>query len=287
MALPLRANCLVNGDSSERGGDTRSASQLRPVRNEVGEQFARVLLIGVLASAIGASVACASTPTGSDAGPATHQYVAECANWTGPVHCSPKVPVTVPNIEKTCKELGIDEGTPCRAGDASCLDSPAVVEGAPGAPPCQLVPEHLLCRERRSFKGCPSSTAKVKKHIEYLTPAEVSEAAREIRDLPLVRYRYKSQGDGVTPTVGIIIEDVPGASFVDHESQRVNLYSFVSATAAAYQAQAKELDDLKARLAAVEAKCGPRGPFPTTQPTRASRPPPRRPGEGAAGDASQ
>ena len=122
---------------------------------------------------------------------------------------------------------------------------------------------------------CVSSTAKVKKHIEYLTPAEVSQAAREIRDLPLVRYRYKSQGDGVTPTVGIIIEDVPGASFVDHESQRVNLYSFVSATAAAYQAQAKELDDLKARLSAVEAKCGQTSP--TTPATLAPSSSPARP----------
>lgn len=57
------------------------------------------------------------------------------------------------------------------------------------------------------------------------------------------------------PTVGIVIEDVPGASFIDHENQRVNLYSLVSATAAAYQAQAKELEGLKARLAAVEATC--------------------------------
>jgi hypothetical protein len=76
-----------------------------------------------------------------------------------------------------------------------------------------------VCGPPRSFKGCPSSTAKVKKHIEYLTPAEVSEAAREIRDLPLVRYRYKTQGDGVTPTVGIIIEDVPRASFVRPRSR--------------------------------------------------------------------
>lgn len=68
---------------------------------------------------------------------------------------------------------------------------------------------------------------------QYLTPADVSGAAREIRELLLVRYRYKTQGDGVTPTVGILIEDVPGASFVDHETQRVNLNSGVSATAAA------------------------------------------------------
>ena len=56
--------------------------------------------------------------------------------------------------------------------------------------------------------------------------------------------------------MGLVIEDVPGASFVDREEKRVNLYSFVSATAAAYQAQAKELDALKARLGKVEAQCG-------------------------------
>ncbi len=111
---------------------------------------------------------------------------------------------------------------------------------------CYSPTTYLKCLPPLYSPGCPSSTASSKKDIQYLTPLEVSEAAREIRDLPLVRYRYKSQADGVTPTVGIVIEDVPGASFVDRENQRVNLYSFVSATAAAYQAQAKELEALKA-----------------------------------------
>jgi hypothetical protein len=148
----------------------------------------------------------------------------------------------------TCKELQVHDGEPCE-GAGICFST--AVWGSD----CRVYDIYLRCIAPPSI-GCPTSTARVKKHIEYLTAAEVSEAAREIRDLPLVRYRYKSQGDGVTPTVGIVIEDVPGASFVDRENQRVNLYSFVSSTAAAYQAQAKELDELKARLAAVEARCG-------------------------------
>jgi hypothetical protein len=206
-----------------------------------------------------ASSEASSEPSGS--------YQNECAQrWW---ECRPKDPVAVPSEETTCAQLGIEKGKRCQLGEPSCLDGPMLVERDAATSPCRQAAEHLLCLPGFEDKGCPSSTAKVKKHIEYLTPAEVSEAAREIRDLPLVRYRYKSQGDGVTPTVGIIIEDVPGASFVDHENQRVNLYSFVSATAAAYQAQAKELEALKARLAAVEATCGQGGPSPATSAARA------------------
>ncbi len=154
-----------------------------------------------------------------------------------------------------CDELNIKEDAPCRPGAPSCVYRLGARDLADGSP-CAVATGRLICRSADEPTGCLVSSASVKKDIEYLTPEDVSEAAREIRELPLVRYRYKSQTDGVTPTVGIVIEDVPGASFVDRENKRVNLYSFVSATAAAYQAQARELDVLKARLAEVEARCG-------------------------------
>ncbi len=203
--------------------------------------------------------------SGGDGAAPEYLYFSNCPYSPLP-HCSPTNPVVTDTRGTLCADLGIRQGDRCGPGDPSCVqtrglrDGPGpdggVVDSGPLGP-CVLQTEWLTCLQagNRSV-WCGSSSASVKKQIEYLTPAEVSEAAREIRDLPLVRYRYKSQGDGVTPTVGIVIEDVPGASFVDRENQRVNLYSFVSATAAAYQAQAKELDELKARLAAVEAVWG-------------------------------
>lgn len=226
-----------------------------------------LLSLGTLLATIGG---CSTAPLPSDAGTAAppdsggpRAYAPDCLNFSllgqGLQDCIELRPsAETPSAELTCAEQGIKRGTPCQLGDTNCLERGPLVghHVTDASTECFLVAEHMSCLpEELSRVGCAGSTAKVKKHIEYLTPTEVAAAAREIRDLPLVRYRYKTQGDGVTPTVGIIIEDVPGASFVDHENQRVNLYSFVSATAAAYQAQAKELEGLKARLAAVEATC--------------------------------
>ena len=223
----------------------------------------------------GAGCSTTSAPTAGDAAAPKYQYISNCPYSPVP-HCSPTMPAVTDTSGTLCSDLGIGPGDACSPGDPVCVltrglrDGPSPDGGSVdgGArPPCVLRAETLTCTEVNATgtviggaMGCPSSTAKVKKHIEYLTPSEVSEAAREIRELPLVRYRYRSQGDDATPTVGIVIEDVPGASFVYRENQRVNLYSFVSATAAAYQAQAKELEVLKARLAAVEARCGGAGP---------------------------
>ncbi len=213
----------------------------------------------------GSSDAGASVGDSADgAGGRAWYYTSNCPN--SPSCFSPRESVEIPSSLPRCQDLNIRQNDPCSPGAAPCVARLGLryPDGGDMVGVCKE--EVWSCIEGPIHVGlgrlCKSSSAAVKKQIHYLTPEEVTEAAQEIRNLPLVRYRYKSQGDDATPTVGIVIEDVPGASFVERENRQVNLYSFVSATAAAYQAQAKEIEVLKARLSQLEASCGRSAPPP-------------------------
>jgi hypothetical protein len=254
------------------------------------------LAIGVLAST--AYVACSGPPVGGpaagasdggDGGDAAVRYYYFLNPCPPLLNCEPLKPVPIDSGEPTCSDLGIVHGsTPCVHPLISepCALGPILRDDTPGREDCRKRPQLMLCAEKApTDAGCGVSTAAAKRQIQYLTTADRSQVAAEVRSLPLVRYRYKTDPDDATPTVGIVIEDVPLASFVEKDGKHVNLYSFISATAAAYQAQADELDavrvqlkefeQLKARLAAVEAACGANSP--TTPPTLAPTSSPARP----------
>lgn len=257
-----------------------------------GRRGALVGLGGAVAMLVPAAYgACASTAPALDAGdssdsgdgaPLYRFYLDPCPPPVG--NCEPLNPVPIITGNPTCADRGIAEGTPCADpnatdGGGSCVLGPSFRDDTDGREDCRKWPQRLVCRSTpySPDAGCRVSIAASKKQIQYLTAAERTQVAEEIRGLPLVRYRYKHQTDEVTPTVGIVIEDVPGASFVERDGKHVNLYSFVSATAAAYQAQAAELDvtraqlrGLEARLADLEARCP--GPGAAGAPvTRAAR----------------
>jgi hypothetical protein len=102
--------------------------------------------------------------------------------------------------------------------------------------------------------GCPISTRKAKKDIEYLGPEEQERLRQELLDVHLATYEYK-KGDGERH-LGFIIEDMPnGSPAVMPSREHVDLYGYTSMTVATIQRQQAEIDDLSKRLADLEKNC--------------------------------
>ena len=99
--------------------------------------------------------------------------------------------------------------------------------------------------------GCPISRARFKRDIEYLDEAELERYYRELQRLKLASYRYREAADDRV-RLGVILEDGERrelAVWADPAHDRVDLYGYASLAIAGVQAQARELDQLRAELA--------------------------------------
>lgn len=104
--------------------------------------------------------------------------------------------------------------------------------------------------------GCPVSTARVKRDVEYVDRTAEERLRSEVLDVRLATYRY-TQGDDARH-LGFIIEDMPeGSAAVLPSRDRVDLYGYVSMTVAALKAQQREIDALKREVARLEAARAP------------------------------
>jgi hypothetical protein len=102
--------------------------------------------------------------------------------------------------------------------------------------------------------GCPISRAAFKRDIRYLEDAQRAELLRELQALRLATYRYKDAGPAAAPRLGFLIDDVQrsGGSVatlaVDAQRDQVDLYGYVSMAVAALQAQAQQIEALRAEV---------------------------------------
>ncbi len=144
-------------------------------------------------------------------------------------------PAARPNLGTACSV----EGKLCEYGceqDASrkCTGGIWVAASAPG--------------------GCPVSTRGAKQEIRYLDEAARDRVADEAARLRLATYRYRDPALAARTHLGFILEDHPRSLASDLERQQVDLYSYASMTLALAQRQQKQLDALRAELAAVKAQ---------------------------------
>jgi hypothetical protein len=102
--------------------------------------------------------------------------------------------------------------------------------------------------------GCPISRARYKRDIEYLDDGDLADYQRELMELRLATYRYREGDERVR--LGVILEDAPdgGAVWADPAHDRVDLYGYASLAIATAQAQARELEQLRAELEALRAE---------------------------------
>jgi hypothetical protein len=100
--------------------------------------------------------------------------------------------------------------------------------------------------------GCPISTRSAKREIRYLDESARDRVAEEASRLRLATYRYRDPALGGRTHLGFILEDHPGSLASDMERRQVDLYSFASMTLALAQRQQRQLDELRAELAALK-----------------------------------
>jgi hypothetical protein len=195
------------------------------------------------------------TTTATTPKPVSLSYYAAPCGRGEPVEYPTTGAVELPSPDPKCSELGVKEGDACGEVDKKCVLKPPVeVEFPPGAGTKRTMrASYMVCRAKPFEVGpCPQSLASVKKDIQYLSDAERTRLAADVRDLRVVRYRYKSEADDATPTVGFLIDDAPDAPFVDRREGRVNLYSYASAIAVAVQEEQRSCAELRERVERLE-----------------------------------
>jgi hypothetical protein len=99
--------------------------------------------------------------------------------------------------------------------------------------------------------GCPISLAAWKKDIRYLDEADRQREHDAVVRLPLATWRYRAEGADAPVRLGFLIDDVGAAPCVLPSRQRVDLYGYTSMTVAAVQVQAREIEALRADVAAL------------------------------------
>ncbi len=97
--------------------------------------------------------------------------------------------------------------------------------------------------------GCPRSTRRAKRDIEYLEPADVDALATEVERTRLATYEYIDPALAGRRHLGFILEDQPGSYSVDPERSQVDLYGYTSMLVAAVQSQQRRVDALEREVA--------------------------------------
>ncbi len=100
--------------------------------------------------------------------------------------------------------------------------------------------------------GCPISTRRVKRDIDYLEATEVDAIAREVLGTRLATYEYKDPALAPGRHLGFIIEDQPHSYSVDPERSQVDLYGYTSMLVAATQAQNRRIEELERTVTALQ-----------------------------------
>ena len=99
--------------------------------------------------------------------------------------------------------------------------------------------------------GCPISSARFKRDIEYLSETELRDLYSELRRFRLATYRYRAVGPADRQHLGFIIEDVVPSAAVNAEHDSVDLYGYASMAVAALQVQAGQIESLQAEVSAL------------------------------------
>jgi hypothetical protein len=147
-------------------------------------------------------------------------------------------------------DAGVSDCTSQEAVGNSCPDAGTTCNPGLG---CGVL---LECADTDPTHGgnCPISRRSAKQDIEYLTPLEIQQEAKELLAIPLTRYRYLDEPRARAAHLGFIIDDVGPQECVNWPAKTVDLYGYTSMAVAALQAQQAEIQELQKRLSELEAK---------------------------------
>jgi hypothetical protein len=106
--------------------------------------------------------------------------------------------------------------------------------------------------------GCPVSRRAAKREIEPVSPEQLAELYSQLRAIQLSTYQYRDQPASAPRRLGFIIDDTKAPAAIQPDGNHVDLYGYASMAVAAVQIQAREIEELKARLRALEATCQPK-----------------------------
>ncbi len=258
LTLPLGACVIIADDGADENADTSSAEATAEGTSTVAESSAGETSLGESTAAESSETAVAETsPEDSSAG---ETVVAE----TSPGDTS---------TSDTASDTSTEGGT--LTWYSSCGDPVCQGYGGPweGVPPCGDIVEGDPCSmegaecdfmsdcnavmvcatmdPKMQEGGCPISRAAFKQDIAYLDAAGRDAFYREVLDMRLATWRYRERSDA-KPSLGVILEDGEDRIWADPANDRVDLYSYGSLALVGVQAQADELAELRAAVAALQ-----------------------------------
>jgi Chaperone of endosialidase len=99
--------------------------------------------------------------------------------------------------------------------------------------------------------GCPISRREFKRDIERLDQDDLVRIYDELRKIQLSTYHYKTDATGTPRHLGFIIDDTRTPYPINSDGMSVDLYGYMSMSVAAIQMQSREIEALRAEVAAL------------------------------------
>ncbi len=209
-------------------GNNRAMRTTTPTSKQMKIR-SRLTIAALVAALAGLSMAadCGDDPPPPDASPPLQWY-----RTCGDVVCSSYMPTPGATVCSTQSEGGTctQDGDSCEIPDDGCNAD-------------------LLCTTGDPATNCPISQARFKRDIRYLQPDERERILEHLLGTRLATYRYRRESDAAPRRLGFIIDDQPDSPAVLPSGERVDLYGYTSMAVAAIQAQAVQIEELRAEIA--------------------------------------
>jgi hypothetical protein len=103
-----------------------------------------------------------------------------------------------------------------------------------------------------SGNACPISRRAAKRDIRAVSRDDLDALYDQLRHIQLSTYQYKDQPPSTPRRLGFIIDDTQAPAAINPDGNSVDLYGYLSMAVAAVQIQARQIEDLKARIRALE-----------------------------------
>jgi hypothetical protein len=164
----------------------------------------------------------------------------------------------------SCPAAGCPSGTTCVHATIAatiipvgCAPVPAACGGTPtcSCMSCACGGQDVVCSMDPGLL-CVTPTdslRSLKTDIAYVDDDQRAALARQALEIPLARYRYKTEPLGARRRLGFIIDDQPDPSpAVLADRRHVDLYGYTSMLLATVQQQSKEIAELRRRVERLE-----------------------------------
>jgi hypothetical protein len=94
----------------------------------------------------------------------------------------------------------------------------------------------------------------MKRDIQQVSATDLASLYEELRRIQLSTYAYKDAPAAAPRRLGFIIDDTHAPAAINPDGNTVDLYGYLSMAVAAVQVQAKQIEELRARIHGLESK---------------------------------